>query len=462
MAERIHELYRAAAERLRDFNEVERRFSDAELHEQAERCMNCGIPFCHGSGCPLENRIPDINSAAARGEWREAWDILNSTSPFPEFTARVCPALCEGSCVHGLNGESVMVRQLEKAVVEHAFANDWVARPCAEASGRSVAIIGGGPAGLAAADWLSLHGHAVTVFERHHTPGGLLRYGIPDFKLDKSVVARRIALLRAQGVRFECDTEIGRDLAPEYLLRRFDALVIAIGTPAARDLKLPGRELAGIHPALEFLQGQNRVIAGELTAAPISAAGKNVLVIGGGDTGSDCLGTALRQGAASVTQVEIMPEPPEDRSDSTPWPAWPWLLRTSSSHKEGGARLWNIQSSAFLGEGGQVTGVAVNDVAWKFSPDGRPLEFKPVPGSERTLPAELVLLAMGFTGIPADHWSAGLGLAVDQRGRLQNDQKRGIFVSGDAANGASLVVRAIVDGIRQAQAVDRFLAEEKP
>jgi len=459
MAERIHELYRATAERLRDFNEVERSLGDAELHEQAERCMNCGIPFCHGSGCPLDNRIPDINSAVARGEWREAWDILSSTSPFPEFTSRVCPALCEGSCVHGLHEESVMVRQLEKAVIEHAFARDWVVAARPEATGRSVAVIGGGPAGLAAADRLARRGHAVTVFETHHTPGGLLRYGIPDFKLDKNVVARRIALLEALGVHFECDTEIGRDLAPEYLLRRFDAMLIAVGTPAARDLKLPGRELAGIHFALEFLQGQNRAIAGELTAPPISAAGRNVLVIGGGDTGSDCLGTALRQGAASVTQIEILPQPPEDRSASTPWPAWPWLMRTSSSHRECGVRLWNVQSSGFRGEADRVTGVAVNDVEWSFSPDGRPLEFKPVAGSERVIAADLVLLAMGFTGIPAGHWSTKLGLNIDARGRLQNDPKRAIFVAGDAASGASLVVRAIVDGMRQAEAIDRCLRE---
>ncbi len=455
---RMNDIYRPATERLRDFNEVERRLGSGELHEQATRCMNCGIPFCHGAGCPLENRIPDINQAAAQGRWHEAWRILSATSPFPEFTSRVCPALCEGACVQGIGDEAVMVRQLEKAVTEHAFADHLVTGTPTAPNGRRIAVVGAGPAGLSAANALAKRGYAVTVFEKHHTPGGLLRYGIPDFKLDKALVARRVKLLESQGVRFECDTEIGRDLAGDYLARRFDAILIAVGTPAARDLTLPGRELKNIHFALEFLQGQNRAVAGEVVEVPISAAGKHVVIVGGGDTGSDCLGTALRQHAASVTQVEIMPRPPANRSDSTPWPAWPWLLRTSSSHHEGGTRLWNIQSSEFIGTPDDgITGLRVHDVQWEFSTSGKPLRFSPVAGSDRVLRADLVLIAMGFTGVNAGHWAvSGLDLARDERGRLQSDPARGIFVAGDSANGASLVVRAIADGQVQAARIDQY------
>ena len=458
MNRRIQDIYRPVDQRRRDFDEVERALSFDELKGQAGRCMNCGIPFCHGAGCPLGNVIPEINAAVAAGNWEAAWNILSSTSFFPEFTSRVCPALCEGSCTDGIDGEPVMVRQLEKAVVEAAFRNGFVKPPKPQSrSGKSVAVIGGGPAGLAAATALNLAGHTVTVYEKNAAPGGLLRYGIPDFKLSKKMIDRRIALMEEAGIRFECGTEVGRDISGGYLARRHDAPVLTIGTPQARDLAVPGREASGIHFALEFLQGQNRVLGRECAALPVNAAGKRVVVIGGGDTGSDCVGTSVRQGAASILQIEIMPKPPETRSPSTPWPQWPYLLRTSSSHREGGERRWNLATKRFCVEGGRVAGLEAVTVEWEFSPLGRPLTFRELPDSAEFIPADLVLLAMGFTGVAAEGVAAELGLAVDARGRVQPAPERGIFAAGDSASGASLVVRAIADGKRVAQAVDAYL-----
>lgn len=458
MNRRIQDIYRPVDQRRRDFDEVERALSFDELKGQAGRCMNCGIPFCHGAGCPLGNVIPEINAAVAAGNWEAAWNILSSTSFFPEFTSRVCPALCEGSCTDGIDGEPVMVRQLEKAVVEAAFRNGFVKPPKPQSrSGKSVAVIGGGPAGLAAATALNLTGHTVTVYEKNAAPGGLLRYGIPDFKLSKKMIDRRIALMEEAGIRFECGTEVGRDISGGYLARRHDATVLTIGTPQARDLAVPGREASGIHFALEFLQGQNRVLGRECAALPVNAAGKRVVVIGGGDTGSDCVGTSVRQGAASILQIEIMPKPPETRSPSTPWPQWPYLLRTSSSHREGGERRWNLATKRFCVEGGRVAGLEAVTVEWEFSPLGRPLTFRELPDSAEFIPADLVLLAMGFAGVAAEGVAAELGLAVDARGRVQPAPERGIFAAGDSASGASLVVRAIADGKRVAQAVDAYL-----
>lgn len=458
MNRRIQDIYRPVDQRRRDFDEVERALSFDELKGQAGRCMNCGIPFCHGAGCPLGNVIPEINAAVAAGNWEAAWNILSSTSFFPEFTSRVCPALCEGSCTDGIDGEPVMVRQLEKAVVEAAFRNGFVKPPKPQSrSGKSVAVIGGGPAGLAAATALNLAGHTVTVYEKNAAPGGLLRYGIPDFKLSKKMIDRRIALMEEAGIRFECGTEVGRDISGGYLARRHDATVLTIGTPQARDLAVPGREASGIHFALEFLQGQNRVLGRECAALPVNAAGKRVVVIGGGDTGSDCVGTSVRQGAASILQIEIMPKPPETRSPSTPWPQWPYLLRTSSSHREGGERRWNLATKRFCVEGGRMTGLEAVTVEWEFSPLGRPLTFRELPDSAEFIPADLVLLAMGFTGVAAEGVAVELGLAVDARGRVQPAPERGIFAAGDSASGASLVVRAIADGKRVAQAVDAYL-----
>ncbi len=466
--QRIHDIYRPTDERKGDWREVERMLSDAELRDQTQRCMNCGQPFCHAYGCPLGNLVPDQNRAVAQGDWRRAYELLSTNSDFPEFTSRICPALCEASCVHGLDAEAVMVRQSEKRIIETAFANGWVApRPPTREKGKSAAVIGAGPSGLSAAVTLRRRGWTVTVYERRANIGGLLRYGIPCFKLDKALIDRRRAILEAEGIRFVTDCEIGRDISAEWLARRNDAVVVAIGTPAARDLRIPGRELGGIHLALELLEGQNRFRTGEIDAPPIDARGKTVLVIGGGDTGSDCVGTAIRHGAKSVTQIEIMPKPPEERDASTPWPLWPYMLRTSSSHKEGCERRWNLNSLRFIGSAdskrttareespagsagenaARVAGVEVETVEWDFSPEGRPMKFHAVPGTKEVIPADLVLLAMGFTGVPQDNpIIAQLGLSQTPRTALLPDPARNIFCVGDCASGASLVVRALASG----------------
>ena len=458
MIERIHNLYRPVKQRKQDFKEVEKRLSAADIQKQMSRCHHCGVPFCHGAGCPLSNQIPDFNTAAAYGDWKSAYEILSQTSFFPEFTSRVCPALCEGSCCNSVNDEAVMIRQCEKLIIETAFEKGYV-QPFVPAvrNGKKVAVVGSGPSGLFAAESLNRAGFAVTVFEANHRPGGLLRYGIPDFKLSKKLIDRRLDVMEQEGIVFTTDTQIGQDISGKYLLRNFDAVVLAIGTPSARDLAIPGRELKGIHFALEFLQGQNRVNSGELQEPPVSAAGKNVLIIGGGDTGSDCAGTAIRQGAKSVRQVEIMPCPPKTRSESTPWPAWPWMLRTSSSHLEGCEREWNIASDKFIGAKGKVTGVEVHEVAWDFSPEGRPLKPNAVPGTNRTIEADLILLAMGFTGVPKTGLIEELELNLTPRNGIIADPERHIYAVGDCANGASLVVRAMADGGKAAAMVKKDL-----
>ena len=445
--QRIHDIYRLTEERSRDWREVERMLTDGELEEQTSRCMNCGQPFCHAYGCPLGNLVPDQNRAVRQGDLKKAYELLSVNSDFPEFTSRICPALCEASCVHGLDEEPVMVRQSEKRIIEAAFANGWVVpRPPENENGRSVAIVGAGPAGLSAAVTLSRRGFAVTVYERRKNIGGLLRYGIPSFKLDKCLIDRRRKILEAEGIRFVTDCDVGKDVSAQWLAREHDAVVVAIGTPAARDLKIPGRELAGIHLALELLEGQNRFVTGEIALAPIDAKGKTVLVIGGGDTGSDCVGTAIRQGATSVTQIEIMPKPPDVRSTSTPWPLWPYMLRTSSSHKEGCERRWNLNTLRFLGENA-VSGVEVETVEWEFSPEGKPLKFHALPRTKEIIKADLVLLAMGFTGVEKDNpLVTQLGLALTPRTTLITDATRNIYCVGDCASGASLVVRALASG----------------
>ena len=444
---RIHDYYRPAEERRRDFREVERPLAETAIREQTSRCMNCGLPFCHGAGCPLGNLVPDQNRAVAAGDFRRAYELLSVHSDFPEFTSRICPALCEASCVHQLDEESVMVRQSEKFIIETAFANGWVVpRPPAREQDRSAAVIGSGPAGLSAAVTLRRRGWQVTVYEKNREIGGLLRYGIPYFKLDKAIIDRRRGILEAEGIRFVTGIEVGRDISADYLARANDAVVVAIGTPAARDLKIPGREKGGVHLALEFLGGQNRLLGGEIGALPVSAAGKRVLVIGGGDTGSDCVGTSIRQGAKSVMQIEIMPKPPETRSPSTPWPAWPYQLRTSSSHLEGCERRWNLNSLEFLGRD-SVEGVRVQEVKWELSPSGRPLRFAAVPGTEEVIPCDLVLLAMGFTGVPSDSAVVRqLKLSLTPRTAVMSDVARNIYAVGDCASGASLVVRALASG----------------
>ncbi|MCR5413430.1 MAG: glutamate synthase subunit beta [Kiritimatiellae bacterium] len=438
---RIDDIYRPLNERVGDWKEVERLLSFAEMKEQTLRCMNCGEPFCHAYACPLGNLVPDQNRAVAQGDFKKAYALLSVNSDFPEFTSRICPALCEASCVHGLDEEAVMIRQSEKLIIETAFREGWV-KPCppAKENGKSAAIVGAGPAGLSAAVTLRRRGWAVTVYERRAGIGGLLRYGIPCFKLDKTLIDRRRKILEAEGIRFVLDAEIGRDVSADYLVRRFDAVVVAIGTPVARDLKIPGRELGGIHLALEFLEGQNRFLAGEISAPPIDAKGKKVLVIGGGDTGSDCVGTSIRQGAASITQIEIMPKPPKERSSSTPWPLWPYMLRTSSSHKEGCERRWALNSLRFLGEG-RVEGVEVEQVGWELSGEGRPLKFLSIPDTKEIVKADLVFLAMGF-------------LKSGGEDVLPHDPKNGIWRAGDCAGGASLVVKALASGKKVAAEID--------
>ena len=445
--ERIHDYYRPVHERTADFMEVERPLTAADLQPQVERCLSCGVPFCHGYGCPLGNLVPDQNRAVAHGDLKRAYELLSVNSDFPEFTARVCPALCESCCVHQLDEESVMVRQSEKLIIETAFANGWVVpRPPTTENGRRAAVIGAGPAGLSAAVTLRRKGWAVTVFEKNHDIGGLLRYGIPCFKLDKAVIDRRRKILEAEGIVFRTDTEVGVDVSADYLARTFDAVIVALGTPAARDLKIPGRDKAGIHLALEFLGGQNKALTGEIPENPINAKGLDVLVIGGGDTGSDCVGTAIRQGAKSVTQIEIMPKPPATRSPSTPWPLWPYELRTSSSHLEGCERRWNLNSLKFLGDD-HVTGVEVETVDWTFAANGKPLKFAPRADAKEVIKADLVLLAMGFTGVPTDHPVVRqLALAQTPRTALISAPERNVFCVGDCASGASLVVRALASG----------------
>ena len=449
---RIHDIYRPTDERKGDWHEVERALTDDELKEQTSRCMNCGQPFCHAYGCPLGNLVPDQNRAVAQGNFMLAYELLSAHSDFPEFTSRICPALCEASCVHGLDEEAVMVRQSEKRIIEAAFANGWVVSCAPEKeNGKSAAIVGAGPAGLSAAVTLRRKGWKVSVYEKRANIGGLLRYGIPCFKLEKSLIDRRRKVLEAAGI------EVGKDISAEWLAKQNDAVVIAIGTPAARDLKIPGRELGGIHLALELLEGQNRFLTGEIDAPPINAKGKNVLVIGGGDTGSDCVGTSIRQGAASVMQIEIMPKPPDTRDASTPWPLWPYMLRTSSSHKEGCERRWNLNSLRFIGRDaetasvqqqfGDVGGVEVETVEWEFSPEGRPVKFHAVEGTKEIIKADLVFLAMGFTGVQPDNpIIAQLGLSQTPRTALVPDPARNIYCVGDCASGASLVVRALASG----------------
>jgi glutamate synthase (NADPH/NADH) small chain len=434
--ERIPDIYRPVDERTRDFDEVEKVLPTAVLREQASRCMQCGIPFCHGSGCPLENNIPETNIAFCNGDFAAAWKLLSDKSPMPEFCSRVCPALCEGSCTVSLNLEPVMIRQIEKATVDYAFEHGWVEPDIPpQRSGKTVAVVGAGPAGLAAAIALNKLGHTVTIFERHPQAGGLLRYGIPKFKLNKGLIDRRVGVMRASGIKFEFNANIGSDISLNYLAQRYDAMVVASGTPTPRDLPIPNRELSGIYFAFDYLNGG------------VSATDQQVLIIGGGDTGSDCVGTATRQRARSIAQVEIMPKPPAERSESTPWPQWPYKLRTSSSHYEvgddghraGGIRRWNLSSKRFIGENGKLTGVEVVAVEWEMSPAGKPLKFTEVPNSTEIIPADLIFLAMGF--LKPQH---------------QFDREN-IFVVGDAANGPSLVVRAMADGKKIARHVDQLM-----
>jgi len=458
-------VYRSKKERVLDFNEVEVRLSDKEVNEQAARCMDCGIPFCHGAGCPLANVIPEWNDMVYNGHWEDALKLLLSTNNFPEFTGRICPAPCEAACTVGLDGDPVAIRQIELALVEKGFETGLIS-PVQQLSGRSgkcVAVVGSGPSGLAVADCLNKSGHNVIVYEKNANPGGLLRYGIPDFKLAKNIIERRVELMKREGVIFETSIEVGNDISGDYLAKKFDAVAITSGAETPRDLPVSGRDLKGVYFAMEFLGQQNRSNSGEkFLGKKISAEGKNVVVIGGGDTGSDCVGTSIRQGASSVTQIEIMPKPPEERSEFTPWPQWPYQLRTSSSHKEGCERKWNIKSVDFEGESGKIVKINAIEVKWEFDAQGRPVKMADVEGSEFSLDADLVFLAMGFTGVTQSGLVNDLNLKLDQRGNIATDEKgmssrKGVFAAGDAASGASLVVRAIASGRKLAGDIDCFL-----
>jgi glutamate synthase (NADPH/NADH) small chain len=458
--------YRGRDERLRDWREVERQLPEDQARRQAERCMDCGIPFCHGCGCPLANQIPELHALAQHGRWREALDLQLSTSNFPEFTGRVCPAPCEGSCVLGLVGEPVTIRNIELAVIEMGFAEGWMKpRPPATRLPTRVAVIGSGPAGLATADSLNRIGHRVTVYENAPRPGGILRYGIPEFKLEKAVIDRRVQLMRDEGVVFECGVQVGDDLSTKFLFSRFDAIVLTGGAREPRDLTVPGRELSGIHFAMDYLRGQNLRLDGDPVppAYDITATGKRVVVIGGGDTGSDCLGTALRQGATSALQLEILPEPPATRAPANPWPAWPLIRRDSSSHQEGGERRWCVTTIRACGQAGAVSGLRCAAVEWLPGAGGRP-QMRIKPDSEFDVPADLVLLAMGFTGPRKNKLLLELGVSFDGRGTVVRDADNqttvpGVFAAGDLARGASLVVRAIADGRATAESVHRWLAK---
>jgi glutamate synthase (NADPH) small chain len=451
---------RPIQERIQDWREVYLPEPEALMREQGARCMDCGIPFCH-QGCPLGNLIPDWNDLVYRQRWQTAIDRLHATNNFPEWTGRLCPAPCEGSCVLGINDDPVAIKSVELAIVERAFDEGWIsAKPPAVRTGKRVAVVGSGPAGLAAADQLNRAGHNVTVFERADRIGGLMRYGIPEFKLEKRFLDRRLELLAQEGIEFRAGVEIGIDLPVTSLRRQFDAIVLCCGAAWARDLQVPGREFGGIHFAVEFLTQQNRLLAGDSVPNAISAAGKRVVIIGGGDTGADCLGTVHRQGAHSVHQFELLPRPPDVRHDDNPWPQWPNVFRTSSAHEEGGERVYAISTERFLGRDGHVA--ALHAVTVEMQRQNGRMTFARVPGSERELEADLVLLAMGFVGPERGSLLSQLGVKMTERGTVWKDDnwmtsEPGVFTAGDMQRGQSLIVWAIADGRQAARAVDGYL-----
>jgi glutamate synthase (NADPH/NADH) small chain len=459
---RAKQPYRLVAERVRDWKQVILPFAEDKLKEQGARCMDCGIPFCH-QGCPLGNIIPDWNDLVYRGRWADAIGRLHATNNFPEFTGTACPAPCEGACVLGINDEPVTIKAIELAIIDRAWGEGWIRpEPPATETGKKVAIVGSGPAGLAAAQQLRRAGHAVTVFERDDRVGGLLRYGIPEFKLEKRVLDRRLKQMEAEGVVFKTHAHVGVNVAVEMLRENYDALVLAGGACAPRDLKAPGRELAGIHFAMEYLTQQNKACEGDRIPADkrITAKGKHVVIVGGGDTGADCLGTAHRQGAASVHQLEIQPRPPERRTETNPWPQWPLICRTSSAHEEGGERVYGVSTRRFLGEGGRVKALELVKVEVAME-NGRPT-YKEIPGSNYEVPADLVLLAMGFVGPEQPGMLEKLGVKLTERGNVWRDADwmtsvRGVFAAGDMQRGQSLIVWALAEGRSAARGVDRFL-----
>ena len=461
---------RPVEERLRDWQEVYLRHATPDLQAQGARCMDCGIPFCH-QGCPLGNLIPDWNDLTYRAKWREAIDRLHKTNNFPEWTGRLCPAPCEGSCVLAIDDESVTIKAIELSTVERAFEEGWISPSPPEArTGKSVAVIGSGPAGLAAADQLNRAGHTVTVFEKSDRVGGLLRYGIPEFKMEKRFLDRRLDILSAEGVRFRTGVNVGVDVPAQQLRSEHDAVLLAGGAGWPRDLKVPGRELDGIHFAMEFLTQQNHICEGDSVPSDvhISAAGKRVVIIGGGDTGADCLGTVHRQGALSVAQFELLPRPPDSRAEHNPWPTWPNIFRVSSAHEEGGERVYAVSTRRFSGNAeGRVQSLHAHKVNMRLD-GGRPT-FEPVPDSEFEMPVDLVLLAMGFLGPERPGMLEELGVKLTPRGNVWRDETwmtsvPGVFTAGDMQRGQSLIVWAIAEGRSAARGIDAFLmgASELP
>ena len=454
--------YRPITERLKDFRPVELRLPPEELSSCLKLCQDCGTPFCHAVGCPLGNVVPEINTQALAGRWDVALATLLATSPFPEFTARICPALCEGSCVQGLHNEAVSCRQVEKEVIERGFASGLVeSHPPTRRSGLRAGIIGSGPAGLAAAWRLNRAGATITVYEKDARPGGFLRYGIPDFKLEKEVLDRRIDLLEMEGIIFECGVEAGMDISARWLQKRHDVIVLAVGSRHCRDLMIPGRDLAGVHFATDYLAAINRHISGEASLPQhFNAKGANVVVIGGGDTGSDCVGSALRQGAAAITQLEILPEPPCERSAGNPWPEWPHIRRDSSSHHEGGERRWSVMTQAFLPRSDDPTrlgALSYAEVDWGNADSVAAPTPQARPETDFILSTDLVFLAMGFSGPEENNLFRELKIESDSGIRLRRDQcgraASGVFICGDAATGPSLVARAIADGLMTADSL---------
>ena len=455
----------APQERVKSYKEFVGLYNEEKLNEQSARCMNCGIPFCH-SGCPLGNVIPEFNDAVYRKSWEEAYDILSTTNNFPEFTGRICPAPCESACVLGINKPPVAIEEIEKHIIEIAYAKNLV-KPSAPfiKTGKKVAVVGSGPAGMATAAQLSKAGHAVTVYERDDRPGGLLRYGIPDFKLEKWVIERRVKVMEDEGIVFKCNTEVGKDITIDELQRNNDAVVLAGGSTVPRNLPIPGREFKGIYFAMDFLKQQNKRVSNiAVNVEDILATGKDVVVIGGGDTGSDCVGTSNRHGAKSVRQFEVMMQPPQQRNQNMPWPNYPMLLKTTSSHEEGCERHWGVNTKEFLGdENGNLRALKVTDVSWELDVMGRPIKFSEVAGSERELPCQLVFLAMGFLHPQHTGMIEQAGVELDERKNVK--AKEGayrtnvskVFACGDMRRGQSLVVWAISEGREAARKVDEFL-----
>ena len=454
-----------ATERKKNYKEFVDLLPEQKLNEQSARCMNCGVPFCH-NGCPLGNIIPEFNDAVYRKEWKDAYEILISTNNFPEFTGRICPAPCESACVLGINQPAVTIEEIEKHIIEIAFEKGFVApRKPTLRTGKKVAVIGSGPAGLATAAQLNYAGHEVTVFERDPRPGGLLRFGIPDFKLEKTVVERRIAVLEEEGIQFICNANVGVNVRVNDIMRDYHAVVLAGGSTIPRDLTIPGRDLKGVHYAMEFLKQQNKRVSNiTLEEQDIKATKKNVVVIGGGDTGSDCVGTSNRHDAKSITQFELLPKPPEARAEYMPWPSYPMILKTTSSHEEGADRIWGVATKAFIGdEKGNLKALQIVDLEWTSSTDGRPSKFTEKEGSIREIPCELALLAMGFLHADPAGIIDELDVALDERGNVKASEQNyktniaKVFTAGDMRRGQSLVVWAISEGRECARQVDIFL-----